>query len=297
MDALTLKLSIISLLINSIGTIFIGITVFLMWKQIKEASRLNRWENTQKTLDDLTTGEFHSLRDRIEKEFDCRIWDHNEDYDKKVCSLDKENREELDFALGGLLNMLETFCIKIKNKFIEEDMCYDYLGFIMVEYKRWSEPFIAVKIKDNPLSLAILVVYADKWSKRLEENREKRSPAPQTQEQTPNGGTDTVASEIGLLRQSLQTLNARLRIISEKLLAADPKQGDSSSVQQNRISLSLELLSRTEQRAEVLRKQLLELIEKETAIKSRLVQIEEDMRPESIERASSLVGSTRTPEL
>jgi hypothetical protein len=59
----------------------------------------------------------------------------------------------------------------------------------------------------------------------------------------------------------------------------------------------LELLSSVEQRAEVLRKQLLELIEKETAIKSRLVQIEEDMRPESIERTMNLVGTTRTLEL
>ena len=127
------------------------------------------------------------------------------------------------------------------------------------------------------------------------------SSLAQTQEQSPNlpptVDIRTVANEIGLLRQSLQTLNARLRTISEKLLASDTAQGEPSSVRQNRISLSLELLSRAEQRAEVLRKQLLELIEKETSLKSRLVQIEEDMRPESIERASSLVGTTRTPEL
>lgn len=122
--------------------------------------------------------------------------------------------------------------------------------------------------------------------------------APQAQAQTANNNsTDTVAGEIALLRKSLQTLNARLREISEKLLASDPKQADSMKDQQNRISMSLELLGKAEQRAEILRKQLLELIEKETTLRSRLVQIEEDMRPESIERASSLVGSTRTMEL
>ena len=130
--------------------------------------------------------------------------------------------------------------------------------------------------------------------------RRQTNPKPQTQEQSPNplpnAGTDGVANEIGLLRQSLQTLNARLRLISEKLFVSDPKQGDPLNVQQ-RISLSLELLSRAEQRAEAMRKQLLELLEKETSLKSRLVQIEEDMRPESIERAASLVGSTRTLEL
>jgi hypothetical protein len=45
------------------------------------------------------------------------------------------------------------------------------------------------------------------------------------------------------------------------------------------------LLMHTEERAEVLRKQLIELIEKETSFKSRLAQIDEDMRPENIERA------------
>jgi hypothetical protein len=100
-----------------------------------------------------------------------------------------------------------------------------------------------------------------------------------------------------LLRKSLQTLNARLREISEKLFAPDAKPGDSGREQQSRIAMSLELLSRAEQRAEVLRKQLLELIEKETSVRTRLVQIEEEIRPESIERATSMIGSTRTLEL
>lgn len=123
------------------------------------------------------------------------------------------------------------------------------------------------------------------------------SSTPQTQEEPNNSAGNTVAGEIALLRKSLQTLNARLREISEKLLVSDPQQRDSMKDQQNRISISLELLGKAEQRAEILRKQLLELIEKETSLRSRLVQIDEDMRPESIERASSLVGSTRTMEL
>lgn len=132
--------------------------------------------------------------------------------------------------------------------------------------------------------------------------RRQTNSAPQTQEQSPNlqpnaSSIEIIASEVVLLRKSLQTLNTRLRDIGEKLLVPDSKQSDSLKEQQNRISLSLELLSRAEQRAEVLRKQFLELTEKETSLRSRLVQIEEEMRPESIERATSLVGSTRTLEM
>lgn len=132
--------------------------------------------------------------------------------------------------------------------------------------------------------------------------RRQTNSTPQAQEQGPNvppnaNSLDTVANEIGLLRKSLQTLGLRLREISEQALAPDRNQSGSANDKQNRISLNLALLTQAEQRAEVLRKQLLELIEKETSFKSRLVQIEEDMRPESIERALNPMGSTRTAEL
>ena len=109
--------------------------------------------------------------------------------------------------------------------------------------------------------------------------------------------TDAVANEIALLRKSLQTLNARLLEITNKALAGDANQSGSANDKQNRISQNLALLTQAEQRAEGLRKQLLELIEKEALYKSRLVQIDEDMRPESIERALNPYGTTRTAEM
>jgi hypothetical protein len=120
--------------------------------------------------------------------------------------------------------------------------------------------------------------------------------AVQQQPSSPNG-IDAVASEIEQLRKSVQTLNARLREISDKLSAPDAKPGESANDKQKSISLSMDLLGRAEDRAGVLRKQLLEVIEKETSYKARLAQIDEDMRPENIERALSGVGTTRTAEI
>jgi hypothetical protein len=112
-----------------------------------------------------------------------------------------------------------------------------------------------------------------------------------------NNSVDSVANELALLRKSLQTLNIRLQAISEELLAPDSKQNDSSGNGVKRISTNLDLLTRAEERAGVLRKQLIESIEKETALKSRRTQIDEDMRPENIERTMSGIGTTRTAEL
>ena len=158
-----------------------------------------------------------------------------------------------------------------------------------------------MRVRFFPAVVWVVILFSAPSFAQPPERRQADS-TPQAQEQLPGtppnaNSTDTVANEIGLLRKSLQTLNIRLREISDKFPAPDSKQSDQSNDKQNRISLNLELLSRAEQRAEVMRKQLLELIEKETSFKTRLVQIEEDMRPDSVERAISLIGSTRTSEL
>ena len=121
----------------------------------------------------------------------------------------------------------------------------------------------------------------------------QRAPA---QEQTP-ASADPIANELGLLRKSLQTLNARLQVISEGLLAPDTKSETESKERLKRISTNFDLLTRAEERAEILRKQLIELTEKETQFKMRLAQLEEEMRPENIERTLSTYGTTRTVEI
>ena len=113
--------------------------------------------------------------------------------------------------------------------------------------------------------------------------------------QPSSASTDLVAGELALLRKSLQTLNSRLQAITEELLSPDSKQSDNEKVKQ--IATNLDLLTHTEERAEVLRKQLIELIEKETAYRTRMTQMDEDMRPENIERSMAGIGGTRTAEM
>lgn len=109
--------------------------------------------------------------------------------------------------------------------------------------------------------------------------------------------TDQLTGEVAALRQSLQTLNKRLQAISDELLGPEKKTEDKSLDTVKKVTSNLDLLTHAEERAEVLRKQLLELIEKETAYKSRLAQFDEDLRPENIERSMAGMGGTRTAEL
>lgn len=153
------------------------------------------------------------------------------------------------------------------------------------------------RVRYFPVALWVVTLFSVVSFAQTPERRPTTS-APQPQEQAPNPNAgDTVANEIGLLRKSLQTLNTRLREISDKLSAPDLKPSDAANDKQNRILLNLDLLSRTELRAELLRKQLLELIEKETSFRTRLMQLDEDLRPDSIDRSIALIGSIRTAEL
>src|SRR5215203_6121224 len=133
----------------------------------------------------------------------------------------------------------------------------------------------------------------------------------QTQTRPPEGTTplpkdsaagvapaDPVANEIALLRKSLQTLNARLREITEKVFSPDAVKAEGGPAGKlSPLAQNLDVLTRAEQRAEVMRRQLLEMTEKETAYRTRVMQLDDDMRPDSIDRSLSGVGTTRTPEL
>lgn len=117
--------------------------------------------------------------------------------------------------------------------------------------------------------------------------------------QTPQNtfGSDQLTNEVAGLRQSVQTLNSRLKAISDELLAPSKKNDDASVETVKKVTTNLDLLTHAEERAEVLRKQLLDLIEKETGYRSRMAQLDEDMRPENIAQSMAGIGGTRTAEM
>jgi hypothetical protein len=109
--------------------------------------------------------------------------------------------------------------------------------------------------------------------------------------------SDVLSFELSELRKTLQSLNSRLRDLNPNRLTPGAKT-ETVEDRQKKILKSLEILNSSEQRAELLRKQLVESVEKETSIRSRVINLEEEMRPENVERNSNmnLIGSTRAPE-
>lgn len=113
-----------------------------------------------------------------------------------------------------------------------------------------------------------------------DENAEAVPPQPVT-------GT---SDQGGPSRLAIEELGSRV-----KQLESDRK--DNTDAKQRRLLLNLDILTRSEQRAETLRKQLFEMIERESAIRTKLEQIDNDIRPEAIDRQIAFAGTLRPEEL
>ena len=97
--------------------------------------------------------------------------------------------------------------------------------------------------------------------------------------------------------EKLDKIGNRLKEISTRIKTLESTKQNEYETKQKRLLLNLDILTRAEQRADSLRKQMFELVEKENNIKTRLETIGFDSRPEMIERQISLTGSLRPEEL
>lgn len=91
--------------------------------------------------------------------------------------------------------------------------------------------------------------------------------------------------------------NKKIKDLSTRLKSLESTKQNEYDEKQKRLLLNLDILSRAEQRAENLRKQLFDIIEKESTVKTKLDQMAFDSRPENIERMASFAGSLRPEEI
>ncbi len=90
--------------------------------------------------------------------------------------------------------------------------------------------------------------------------------------------------------------NATIAELNERISQLESKNKTNKEDKQKILLMNLDILTRAEQRADSLRKQLFEIIEKQNTLQGRLDQINYDLTPDQIERYSATIGSLR-PEL
>ncbi len=109
--------------------------------------------------------------------------------------------------------------------------------------------------------------------------------------------TETAVPEPENTTEESGEVNARIKELNARIKSLESTKRNEYDEKQKRLLLNLDILSRAESRAESLRKQLFEMIEKENTVKSRLEQIQFDSRSEVVDRAVAMVGSLRPEEI
>src|SRR5437016_10882669 len=93
-------------------------------------------------------------------------------------------------------------------------------------------PQMRMRVRSLAIVILVLALFGPHSLAQSVGGRQSKATPPgqeQSQSLPPNGNSiEAVANEIALLQKSLQTLNTRLREISDKLPAADAKQSDGS---------------------------------------------------------------------
>ncbi len=92
-------------------------------------------------------------------------------------------------------------------------------------------------------------------------------------------------------------VDARIKELNERIRSLESNSKSEYDQKQKRLALNLDILTKAESRAESLRKQLFEMVEKEASVQNRLEQISFDARPEMIERSTAFSGSLRPEEI
>lgn len=115
-------------------------------------------------------------------------------------------------------------------------------------------------------------------------------PPPVTTRRTTRGRNTTTATE-GEQENTRRTVNRLSRQVDKLTDKINQIEG------QQRTLVDLERLSRAEQRAEAFRAQLRDVQAKEADLQARMEQIDYDIRPENIERSTSIIGTTRPDEM
>lgn len=99
------------------------------------------------------------------------------------------------------------------------------------------------------------------------------------------------------LIQKIDKMSERMKGLTTRVGTLETQPKTEIDVQQKKILLRLDILSRAEQRAETLRKQLFEMIEKENETRTKSDDAEYQSRSEVIERSGTAIGSLRPEEV
>lgn len=164
----------------------IGFSVYLLFLQIRKQHEWNRRKASHDFLSNLISGGVAELRTKLESEFGVDTRNTNQTYTTVYNSISEEARKkEFYQTTYRLFNFFEQVGIGIKDHMLDEEICFDALHNIVIDYKRWGEPLIEERREGGrEATWTEFEYYAEKWrgpskehqkraAKRREESRRR----------------------------------------------------------------------------------------------------------------------------
>ena len=140
----------ITLIINTISMLIIGISALLLRKQIQADNNWNRRKIAEEMLTNFTSGDFHSCLDQLSDKYNWHILRKDgEIYENVVERLEKDEKKDLDKLLVNIYRNLETAGIKMRHGVLDEDLAHDYIFSVLTNIVNKTAGFVAKVRKDR----------------------------------------------------------------------------------------------------------------------------------------------------
>ncbi len=162
--------STLAALLSFINLIVVGISAYLLYRQIVATHEWNRRHATQSVLGEMSHGQISKHKAML-KERGAEIYNRDQTYATFSRTLDVPARIAADADLIVLLNYSEALAIGLKDKVFDEDMCYDFFSAIMVNLERWSAPYV-VDVRHATDDTRLFIEFehlAGRWRRRKEQ--------------------------------------------------------------------------------------------------------------------------------
>jgi len=133
-------------------------------KQMRDTQRWNVRKTSEEMLSAMITGDFPKLMDRLVLEFGWDVLARTL-YDDIAKTLTDSQLAQVDVILRNILRHLEVICINMKNRVIDEEICFDYLRSIMTTFYVNCDSFILKERKRRANSdiFENTEIYGKKW--------------------------------------------------------------------------------------------------------------------------------------
>jgi len=109
--------------------------------------------------------------------------------------------------------------------------------------------------------------------------------------------TETQTAQTENTETKTENISPNVDDLDARIKSLESSRKNDYDTKQKRLLMNLDILTRAETRAESLRKQLFEMIEKQNTLQIKIDQINSDLQPAMIERFASFSGSMRPEQV